>query len=319
MLPEERSAGSVEDWFLTTSERGNDVTGLDRRHPDGAAWTAGNQVESLVHGATYFRRLLEAITELGAGDRIFFTDWRGDPDERLSDGTDSEIGAVLCAAARRGVSVKGLLWRSHADRLGFSAKENRHLGALVNEAGGEVLLDQRVRLGGSHHQKLVIIRHGTGTASDVAFVGGIDLCHSRRDDADHLGDPQRQPMSAQYGPTPPWHDVQVAIKGPAVGDLDFTFRERWADPSPLSRDPVGILHDLLRRTERRAGPLPPPAPDRRPKEPMRSRCCAPMVAGMGAIPSPPTASGASLADTRKHFAEPAGSSTSKTSSSGRPK
>jgi phosphatidylserine/phosphatidylglycerophosphate/cardiolipin synthase-like enzyme len=257
MRPEERSAGSIGDWFLTGAERGNEVTGLDRRHPDGVAWTTGNRVETLVHGATYFRRLLEEIAELGAGDQVLFTDWRGDPDERLSDGPGSEIGAVLSEAARRGVSVKGLLWRSHADRLGFSAKENRHLGVLVNEAGGEVLLDQRVRLGGSHHQKLIVIRHGAGTANDVAFVGGIDLSHSRRDDADHLGDPQRQPMSTQYGQTPPWHDVQVAIKGPAVGDLDFTFRERWTDPSPLSRDPVGILHDLLRRTNRRAGALPP--------------------------------------------------------------
>ena len=257
MPPDEPPVGPLEDWFLTGSERGNDFTEVDRRHPDGAAWTTGNRVETLVHGATYFRRLLDAITELGAGDGLYFTDWRGDPDQRLGDGPETEIGTVLCAAARRGVSVKGLVWRSHADRLGFSAKENRHLGAVVNAAGGEVLLDQRVRLGGSHHQKLVVIRHGGGPAADVAFVGGIDLCHSRRDDDDHLGDPQCQPMPPVFGKTPPWHDVQVAIEGPAVGDLDFSFRERWADPGPLSKDPVGILHDLLGHSYRRASALPP--------------------------------------------------------------
>jgi len=259
--PGERPTGILENWFLTGSERGNEFTRLDRRHPDGAAWTANNRVETLVHGATYFHRLLETITELGAGDQLLFTDWRSDPDQRLGEGPETEIGAILSAAVRRGVSVKGLLWRSHADRLGFSAKENRHLGVVVNAAGGEVLLDQRVRLGGSHHQKLVVMRHGGGTAADVAFVGGIDLCHTRRDDAGHLGDLQRQPMAPVYGTTPPWHDVQVAIEGPAVGDLDFTFRERWADRSPLSRDPVGILHDLLRRTDRTASTLPPMAPD----------------------------------------------------------
>jgi phosphatidylserine/phosphatidylglycerophosphate/cardiolipin synthase-like enzyme len=261
MRPDARQAGNLEDWFLTGSERGNDFTELDRRHHDGAAWTVGNQVETLVHGATYFRRLLDAINGLKAGDQLFFTDWRSDPDEHLGDASETEIGAVLSVAAGRGVSVKGLLWRSHADRLGFSAKENRHLGMVVNAAGGEVLLDQRVRLGGSHHQKLVVIRHGGGRAADVAFVGGIDLCHSRRDDADHLGDAQRQPMAKLYGQRPPWHDVQVAIEGPAVGDLDFTFRERWADRSPLSRDPVGILHDLLRHTNRTASTLPPLPPD----------------------------------------------------------
>jgi phosphatidylserine/phosphatidylglycerophosphate/cardiolipin synthase-like enzyme len=260
MRSEPPPASALQDWFLTAAERGNAFTGVDRRHP-GSAWTTGNHVETLVHGATYFRRLLEAITELGAGDQLFFTDWRSDPDQRLGEGPETAIGRVLSAAARRGVRVKGLLWRSHADRLGFSAKENRHLGAIVNEAGGEVLLDQRVRLGGSHHQKLVVIRHAKDQVGDLAFVGGIDLCHSRQDDEEHLGDRQSQKMAPVYGTTPPWHDVQVAITGPAVGDLDFTFRERWADPSPLSRDPIGILHDLLRRTERKASILPPMAPD----------------------------------------------------------
>jgi len=53
----------------------------------------------------------------------------------------------------------------------------------------------RVRLGGSHHQKFVVLRHPGRSELDVAFVGGIDLCHSRRDDAAHAGDPQRQPMA----------------------------------------------------------------------------------------------------------------------------
>ena len=246
-----------EDWFLTSAERGNDFSALDRRRADNSAWSSGNRVETLVHGATYFRRLLEAIRALGPGDRLYFTDWRGDPDQRLNNDLESEVGTVLAEAAHRGAMVKGLLWRSHLDRLGFSAKENRYLGQKVNEAGGEVLLDQRVRLGGSHHQKLVVIRHATGADRDIAFVGGIDLCHSRRDDADHDGDRQRQAMAPIYGERPPWHDAQLAVQGPAVGDLEFCFRERWGDQSPLSRDPLGILHDVLRHTHRKASPLTP--------------------------------------------------------------
>src|ERR1700687_350495 len=254
---DEAFARALEGWFLTSAERGNELTGLDRRHPGGLAWSTGNEVETLVHGASYFRRLLAAIRELGPGDHLYFTDWRGDPDQLLSDDPDSEVGTVLAAAAGRGVIVKGLLWRSHMDRLGFSAKENRHLGVQVNSAGGEVLLDQRVRLGGSHHQKLIVIRHLEKSDRDVAFVGGIDLCHSRRDDADHRGDQQRQAMAPVYGERPPWHDAQVAIQGPAVGDLEFCFRERWDDRSPLSRDPLGIAHDLLRHTDRKSSTLPP--------------------------------------------------------------
>jgi phosphatidylserine/phosphatidylglycerophosphate/cardiolipin synthase-like enzyme len=251
----------LERWFLTSSQRGNDFTGLDRRRGDGLAWSTANQVETLIHGVTYFGRLLDEIRRLGPGDRLYFTDWRGDPDQRLASGPDTEVGLVLAAAAKRGVIVKGLVWRSHLDRLGFSAKENRHLGEQVNAAGGEVLLDQRVRLGGSHHQKLVVIRHAGGPDSDVAFVGGIDLCHSRRDEVEHAGDRQHQTMAPVYGPRPPWHDAQLAIHGPAVGDLEFCFRERWDDPGPLSRDPLGIFHDLLHHTHRKASVLPPMAHD----------------------------------------------------------
>jgi phosphatidylserine/phosphatidylglycerophosphate/cardiolipin synthase-like enzyme len=101
-----------------------------------------------------------------------------------------------------------------------------------------------------------VIRHAATADNDVAFVGGIDLSHSRRDDADHHGDRQRQAMAPVYGERPPWHDAQLAVHGPAVGDLEFCFRERWDDRSPLSRDPMGILHDLLRHTDRRASTLP---------------------------------------------------------------
>ncbi len=256
-MPPEAPDRALESWFLASSERGNEHTVLDRRRKDGVAWSTGNCVETLVHGTVYFRRLLRAVRELSSGDRLYFTDWRGDPDQRLSEDPDSEVAAVLAAAARSGVTVKGLLWRSHLDVLGFSAKENRRFGQDVNAAGGEVLLDQRVRLGGSHHQKLVVIRHAERAERDVAFVGGIDLCHSRRDDQNHAGDPQRQAMANVYGATPPWHDAQLEIHGPAVGDLEFCFRERWDDPSPLSRDPLGMAHDALRHTHRKASTLAP--------------------------------------------------------------
>jgi len=91
----------------------------------------------------------------------------------------------------------------------------------------------------------------------VAFLGGIDLCHSRRDDASHAGDPQPQRMAKVYGPRPPWHDVQLRITGPAVGDVETVFRERWEDPAMPSRNPLRMLEDRLRRDEPKAlEPLP---------------------------------------------------------------
>ena len=191
-----------------------------------------------------------------AGDVLLFTDWRGDPDQRL-DAEGSEVGTLLCDAAERGVVVRGLIWRSHLDRFQFSERENRHLGEEINAAGGCCLLDMRVRPGGSQHQKFVVLRHPGRPQLDCAFVGGIDLCHSRRDDASHCGDAQPQPMAEVYGPRPPWHDIQLQLRGPAVGDVETVFRERWDDPSPLSRNPIHRLRDVLDRASSAWRQLPP--------------------------------------------------------------
>jgi phosphatidylserine/phosphatidylglycerophosphate/cardiolipin synthase-like enzyme len=287
-----------EDWLLTARERGNPATSLDDRHADKAAWSKGNEVRPLVHGAVYFAELLAEVNELQAGDSLLFTDWRGDPDELLA-GAGSEVAHVLCAAARRGVLVKGLVWRSHLDRLQFSSQENRHLGEDIEAAGGECLLDMRVRPGGSHHQKFVVLRHPGHPELDVAYIGGIDLCHGRHDDAGHAGDPQAQPMAAVYGGRPPWHDLQVAIRGPAVGDVEAIFRERWQDPAPLSRS----ARSCNTRT---------PTPTRcRPNCRIQRRgartpcnCSAPIPSADGATSSPRTGSAASRAATSKCCAEP---------------
>ena len=253
-----------QDWLLTRTERGNAQTRLDERHGDDRAWSDGNLVTPLVHGSAYFRALYEVLMATRAGDLVFFTDWQGDADERLTGEPGSEVVEVLGAADERGVDVRGLVWRSHLDQTGFFATENRHLGEQLQRRGAEVLLDMRVRVGGSHHQKFMVVRHADDPARDVAFVGGIDLAHNRRDDADHHGDAQSQPLTSEYGPHPPWHDIQVKIQGPAVHDVETVFRERWEDPTPLSRSPLRTLSDKVRRLDVSPDPLPaqqPPPPD----------------------------------------------------------
>jgi phosphatidylserine/phosphatidylglycerophosphate/cardiolipin synthase-like enzyme len=242
-----------ERWLLRADERGNPATDLP-------AWTAGNLARPLLHGATYFDRLVEEVESLDAGDHLFFTDWRGDPDQLLRDGGPT-VAELFTGALKRGVCVRGLVWRSHMDRASFSKEENRALDAEIEHGGGEVILDQRVRRGGSHHQKFVVLRHDQDPSRDVAFVGGIDLCHSRRDDADHGGDPQAVAMASAYGPNPPWHDVQLELRGPTVGVLDTVFRERWDDPnSPDADHPIAWIHDKLHHNRLKGDPLPPQLP-----------------------------------------------------------
>lgn len=229
----------MSEWFLPEAER---------------PWTSGNLVTPHVHGAAYFARLLEVIGATESGDRIFLTDWRGDADERMTpDGPT--VAELLSAAGRRGVEVRALLWRSHAGRL--NSEENQHLGTVINETGGEALLDERVRRGGSHHQKLLVVRRKGRPEDDVAFVGGIDLCHGRRDDATHAGDPQAPPLDKRYGDTPPWHDAMAEVRGPAVAHVLDTFAERWDDPAPLDhRNPYQFLRHRLTRMPRHPEQLP---------------------------------------------------------------
>ncbi len=254
----------LDDWFLTPSERGNDASEIDNHAPIRQAWTEGNTVRTLIDGKSYFSHLLAAFSSLHDGDEVRFADWRGDGDELLANQGPS-MRSLLADISRRGVDVRGLLWRSHSDRLAFSAKENRSFADEVAAAGGEAVLDNRVRRGGSHHQKLVLMRRPESPDDDVAFVGGIDLSHGRRDDSRHRGDEQPVKMNTSYGPHPAWHDVQLEVRGPVVGDLDLTFRERWEDPTPLNhsgRWRSGTPRWLRRDRVTRALPArlaPPPA------------------------------------------------------------
>jgi phosphatidylserine/phosphatidylglycerophosphate/cardiolipin synthase-like enzyme len=246
---------AIASWFLARDERANPATDL-------RAFTTGNLVQPLVDGRSYFSRLYAELTQTRPGDQVYFLDFRGDLDERLA-GPGSEIGEVLGLAARRGVLVFGMLWRSHPRILKQSEEENAEFVRRLDEDGGQVLLDARTRRAGSHHQKLVVVRHPGSPASDVAFVGGIDLGHSRNDDSWHAGDPQTMAFPDSYGPRPPWHDIQAEVRGPAVHDLEHTFRERWYGSSVLDLpSPVRQLYDhayhIGAMTSR---PLPEPVPD----------------------------------------------------------
>src|SRR5690349_1011283 len=246
---------AIPCWFLAESDRANRATDL-------RGFTTGNLVQPLVDGRGYFARLCAEINAAGRGDQVFFVDFRGDFDEQL-DGPGTEAGEVLGRAARRGVSVFGLLWRSQPRALHQSEEANADFVRQIDEDGGQVLLDARTRRGGSHHQKLVVLRHPGAPGRDCAFVGGIDLGHSRNDDAGHRGDPQVMEFPDSYGPRPPWHDIQAEVRGPAVHDLEHTFRERWYGSSVLDLpSPVRQLYDRAYHmgavTSR---PLPEPVPD----------------------------------------------------------
>jgi phosphatidylserine/phosphatidylglycerophosphate/cardiolipin synthase-like enzyme len=250
-------------WLLTAEERGNPVTTIDAARADGQAWSVGNRVQVHIDGAAYFTRLHELLSRLGPGDWMYLTDWRIDATRELV-GPGSELGPLLARLAREGVAIRGLVWRSHTSLLRMNLDANRALATIVNRAGGQLVADQRVRRFGSHHQKLLVVHLPNDPGRCIAFVGGIDLSRGRRDGQDHQGDDDPVRIDPRYGPRPPWHDVQLELHGPAVLDVDLTFRERWEDRTPADhRNPVRAMwrrlsHEPRRRELLLRRPLPPP-------------------------------------------------------------
>jgi phosphatidylserine/phosphatidylglycerophosphate/cardiolipin synthase-like enzyme len=250
------------DWLLTAGERGNPATTIDADRQDGRAWTVSNRVSVHVDGAAYFARLHQLLSGLGPGDWVYLTDWRIDATRQLV-GPGSELGPLLARLARRGVAIRGLLWRSHPALVKFNQDANRVLSTMVNRAGGQLVADQRVRRFGSHHQKLLVVHLPRDPGRCIAFVGGIDLSRGRADGPDHQGDTDPVRIDPRYGRRPPWHDLQLEVRGPAVLDIDLTFRERWEDRTPP--DHRNLLRAMWRRLShepRRLGLLiqrrPPP-------------------------------------------------------------
>jgi phosphatidylserine/phosphatidylglycerophosphate/cardiolipin synthase-like enzyme len=80
--------------------------------------------------------------------------------------------------------------------------------------------DKWLPRGASHHQKLVVIDGA------IAFAGGMDVCNSRWDGREHLAENELR-ASPGGRPNKPYHDVQAWVSGPAVGELERLFCQRW--------------------------------------------------------------------------------------------
>jgi phosphatidylserine/phosphatidylglycerophosphate/cardiolipin synthase-like enzyme/membrane protein DedA with SNARE-associated domain len=81
-------------------------------------------------------------------------------------------------------------------------------------------LDGSCPLGGSQHQKVVVID------DEVAFSGGFDLGKHRWDTSSHAADDSRR-IDPDQQPYPPFHDVQLMVSGDAAKALGELARERW--------------------------------------------------------------------------------------------
>lgn len=95
-----------------------------------------------------------------------------------------------------------------------------------------VRYDNSEPLGGSHHQKIVVID------DQIAFCGGLDLTARRWDTCQHKAEESRRVAGGTH--YPPFHDTMMAVDGDAARALGDVARERWqratgeAPPAPGS-------------------------------------------------------------------------------------
>jgi len=190
----------------------------------GAPLLGGNAVELLIDAAAHYEAWLAAIR--GAQDRVLLENYII---------RDDEVGRAfrdaLVERAQAGVRVAVVV-----DWMGCLGQSRRGFWAPLRAAGGEVRVFNPPQLGQSFgwlsrdHRKVLVVDGVLG------FLSGV--CIS----AKWLGDPARD--------VPPWRDTGVALRGPAVAEMEAAFAQSWGGigtplapfaPMPEPAEPAGSV------------------------------------------------------------------------------
>jgi phosphatidylserine/phosphatidylglycerophosphate/cardiolipin synthase-like enzyme len=214
----------------------------------------GNAVRALIDGIETFNAMVIDIKATrGDSDYIYLLGWDMFDDFELIPGdATTTVRRLFSDASGRGVQIRAMLW----DQPGLqNTFETRRIDALPN--GAAILDDETVnktpmstarlgaallaagiapglipviipliagdlpRLTGSHHQKVLVVKHGETL---VAYCGGIDL------------NPNRISAVARNSGQP-HHDTHCRVVGPSAWDLLDTFIRRWRHhPDSAAKD-----------------------------------------------------------------------------------
>jgi cardiolipin synthase len=181
----------------------------------GAPLLGGNAAELLIDAAAHFDAWLAAIR--GARHHVLLENYIIRDDE-----VGRSFRDALIACAERGVFVAVVY-----DWLGCRGQSRDSFWTPLRAAGGQVRAFNPPQFGkplgwiSRDHRKLLTVDGVHG------FLSGV--CISQK----WLGDPA-------HG-VAPWRDTGVALRGPAVAELERAFAESWASmgtPLPPSRLPV---------------------------------------------------------------------------------
>jgi cardiolipin synthase len=167
----------------------------------GAPLLGGNSLELLIDAPAHFEAWLREIR--AAQRRVLLENYIV---------RDDEVGLAfrdaLVERARAGVMVAVVV-----DWLGCLGQSRGAFWTPLRAAGGEVRVFNPPRLGepfgwiSRDHRKLLLVDGSYGSVTGVCLS------------AKWLGNPARN--------VPPWRDTGVAIRGPAVAELEMAFAQSW--------------------------------------------------------------------------------------------
>lgn len=196
-----------------------------------------DEARVLVDAAPYYASFFEAARN--AKHSICMTGWQFDtrarivPNEQAGD-LDAQFLPFLNELCERNPNLNVYItawnysvfyaiereWFQNL-RFGFEANDRIHFRFLDHPNPG-----------GAHHEKIVVVD------DQIAFAGGIDVCDERWDEPSHLPH-HAQRINAHGEAYGPFHDVQVAVTGPAVAELARLFWDSWI---AAGGDPGDRLH-----------------------------------------------------------------------------
>lgn len=185
--------------------------------------TSGNKIQPFTTGKDYFADFIAQCRQ--AKEEICIIGWQVNWDAMLAPGV--RLWDVLCEAAKRQVNIYVMPWddtppvqtyddqtrsalQAINDHLGLSGKNKRVHVALAKSYA------TRNNSYFSHHQKQIVIDR------KIAYVGGMDLCYGRYDDArfDLHADGEGRKALNRYNPCVAWvKDLQE--KDPRLVDPDL--------------------------------------------------------------------------------------------------
>ena len=194
-------------------------------------YARASRAHVVIDAADYYDLMQDAM--LAAEQRIMLIGWDFDTRIRLGEGRrwwnlprrdiwPARLGAfvVWLVKRRRKLEVRVLKWNFGALKFIFRGSMIVDLFRWLFQRGIAFKFDAAHPLGGSHHQKVVVID------DRFAVCGGIDMTSDRWDTPEHIDlDPRRKRSGGKlYGP---WHDLSLLVEGEAAARLGDLGRARW--------------------------------------------------------------------------------------------